>query len=625
MRTECTDTEPPDCLSATSSDYITAVGSPSFACFLVAMTSSTLLYVNSPLLDPKSEIRLLQLLPASKDTPIECKLQVVSLRDCTNRYEALSYHWYVCTGNEILVNNCSIPVTRNLFNALHHLRQTEQSRTLWIDAICINQADDFEKNEQVRLMGAIYQNCVQVVAWLGLARAVSDRAMPFEQFVQRLLRAAKAMEGSDRGSSSLSIEQLVPSLIPDPNFESRYTTLHQFANNSWGSRSWIIQEVALAPEVILHCGSYTLKMEDAISMLSIAHRLDVCRQFSFQLLDLWSGHQDHVKGKQKPLLELLSRHALAEASRGHDKIYALCGLASDAGSNGLDIQIQYQHSVETVYIEFAKRYLQTHRNLDILAHLISHSKQPSSNLPSWVPDWRVAKQNISAFAQSKASIEQPDKILYTATNNSVANVRFTDSSRRLHLSGIIIDKIKVVGQIHMDEETVKHRLERVLQWRGEIGRYPRKKHYSPTSEEMQIALYHTMTAGILYHELESPEKDINKFDDDLMSLSAQCRLFSSIDQQNHLSFRDVWDSKVVLACHVFGTHRSLIRTKKGYLGLMDGRSRVGDSIALFQGGSLPFVIRRHGSDWEMVGNGYLHGAMNGKLYKERKCKPFWFV
>ena len=87
----------------------------------------------------------------------------------------------------------------------------------------------------------------------------------------------------------------------------------------------------------MHCGPYRLSMEDAISMLSVAQRLDISNQFSFQLLDLWEEHLDRLSGKQKPLLALLSRHSLAEASRGHDKIYALCGLASDAGTEGLDI------------------------------------------------------------------------------------------------------------------------------------------------------------------------------------------------------------------------------------------------------------------------------------------------
>ncbi len=37
---------------------------------------------------------------------------------------------------------------------------------IWIDAICINQNDNFEKASQVRLMGRIYEHAMGVT-WLG--------------------------------------------------------------------------------------------------------------------------------------------------------------------------------------------------------------------------------------------------------------------------------------------------------------------------------------------------------------------------------------------------------------------------------------------------------------------------
>jgi hypothetical protein len=43
----------------------------------------------------------------------------------------------------------------NLVNAMRHLRLPDQSRTLWIDAVCINQNDSDDKSAQVKRIGQI--------------------------------------------------------------------------------------------------------------------------------------------------------------------------------------------------------------------------------------------------------------------------------------------------------------------------------------------------------------------------------------------------------------------------------------------------------------------------------------
>ena len=48
--------------------------------------------------------------------------------------------------------------------------------TLWADALCINQADDDEKSEQVRARGQIYKRADNVWAWLGEQDDFSDLA-----------------------------------------------------------------------------------------------------------------------------------------------------------------------------------------------------------------------------------------------------------------------------------------------------------------------------------------------------------------------------------------------------------------------------------------------------------------
>ncbi|KAK1964565.1 hypothetical protein LY78DRAFT_562435, partial [Colletotrichum sublineola] len=119
-------------------------------------------------------IRLMNIVPNDDPYyPIECHLEHVSLRKA-GAYVALSYCW----GNEenithIVVSGSSFPVTRNLAHALQLLR-LEGTHRVWVDAICINQADLDERAQQVSCMCAIYQHATKTVSWIGYPRTNSD-------------------------------------------------------------------------------------------------------------------------------------------------------------------------------------------------------------------------------------------------------------------------------------------------------------------------------------------------------------------------------------------------------------------------------------------------------------------
>ena len=55
----------------------------------------------------------------------------------------------------------------NLYVALLETQQ-EGIQYLWVDALCINQADEYEKAAQIKQMGQIYSMAEKVIAWLGL-------------------------------------------------------------------------------------------------------------------------------------------------------------------------------------------------------------------------------------------------------------------------------------------------------------------------------------------------------------------------------------------------------------------------------------------------------------------------
>ncbi|KAH6662016.1 hypothetical protein B0J14DRAFT_496507, partial [Halenospora varia] len=50
----------------------------------------------------------------------------------------------------IKLNGCPFPVTINLMSAIRHLGLKSRRRTMWIDAICINQLNLEERTSQVK-------------------------------------------------------------------------------------------------------------------------------------------------------------------------------------------------------------------------------------------------------------------------------------------------------------------------------------------------------------------------------------------------------------------------------------------------------------------------------------------
>jgi hypothetical protein len=97
-------------------------------------------------------------------------------------YEALSYTWG--SPNDTVEAHIqgssgefiSIQITANLASALKHLRSAHQTKTLWGDALSINQADIPERNSQLQRMQQIYKYATSVVVWLGEAADGSDQA-----------------------------------------------------------------------------------------------------------------------------------------------------------------------------------------------------------------------------------------------------------------------------------------------------------------------------------------------------------------------------------------------------------------------------------------------------------------
>jgi hypothetical protein len=121
-------------------------------------------------------------------------------------YEALSYVWGRSEKKlRVFMHGCSFDVTDNLYAALLELRNHTMERTMWVDAMCIDQDNQKEKECQIQIMARIYNQANIVIVWLGEAAESSD------QVLEQILAAGR--DTSTQLSSNNTIQGQIVALL----------------------------------------------------------------------------------------------------------------------------------------------------------------------------------------------------------------------------------------------------------------------------------------------------------------------------------------------------------------------------------------------------------------------------
>ena len=110
-------------------------------------------------------------------------------------YEALSYYWGPPNVLEtVLLNGIPVKIRESLFVFLQILQTNGQKNPVWLDVLCINQADTYERNWQVSKMGEVYKHAELVRSWLGAGDPDSDFALTYATVRDRISQHAEASE-----------------------------------------------------------------------------------------------------------------------------------------------------------------------------------------------------------------------------------------------------------------------------------------------------------------------------------------------------------------------------------------------------------------------------------------------
>jgi hypothetical protein len=587
----------------------------------------------------EGQFRILQLDPGGKEDPITCSF-VTASKGQPLKYEAISYLWGVVqSSNQIQLRDSqgkvhSIWIRSNVYAALRDLRHPKIITFFWVDALCINHSNTnkTEKNRLVTMKPYIFRNAVNNCFWLG----EDDSSKAALKFVSRILD----LSGIDK-------------LVQDNDAIQGWVAFVSLLKNPVFSRLWLVEEVAVARNVTLHCGQPAIHYRDLVEAVSIF------TSFRVQISDLFRqnnlNYKDLVDRKVTIAESFInvSTNALRATNSGiqrrHslealvsqlkdltttdplDRIYSVLAIAKDGPSfeeatdmehpdtieNSESLKIDYNKSPLEVYQDFVVRAIERSQSLDIICRYWASSASSEVTLPTWVRPLQSTQPrvniNVSERTDPDSLVGLPDHNYYHASRGTVAHVRSSPPSNSiasLFTHGVRIDTISKLGG-RAPQGII------LSEWR-QLGNCATMKE-AKASEDFWRTLVADRgpdgsntpswyTRAFLYCIALTPTGDI-----DTNRLIDTCKA-----EESSLVVDFLYRVQSVIWNREF-----LVSKNNRWIGLAPMDAKVDDVICILDGCSVPVVLRpcsrdmgtrtdERGSFYQFVGECYVHGMMDGE-------------
>ncbi|KAF5232415.1 hypothetical protein FAUST_8743 [Fusarium austroamericanum] len=354
-------------------------------------------------------------------------------------YEALSYTWGdqdpASTVAVQSINNLNeepehlhqgfLTIGENLDEALRHLRYPHRPRTMWIDALCINQSDVEERNHEVKRMGDIFRLATRVVAWIGPAYEGSTLALAMmrdisQHVVWKSSGACKPRPGcSDHSWHNFSIPLRLNKIVE--------IAIANLFSRSWFRRLWVLQEIHLSsPSSVIQYSHETILWTDLQGTAMVLFSKHDDKTAGRLRRHLWEMSRICFYSKGIKLDDLLWKYHDLGCQLPHDRIYGLMNLAPKGWSNR--IEPDYSLPILDVYRDAFMAYTHHYGRLDLLPRTGDNGAGTLSSdehWPSWVPDWtaRVLDTVPPANGFNAASFSPSHTVLHSPNELEVAGVR----------------------------------------------------------------------------------------------------------------------------------------------------------------------------------------------------------
>ncbi|KAM3082009.1 hypothetical protein ACMFMG_004468 [Clarireedia jacksonii] len=596
----------------------------------------------TPLRREYREIRLASLKPGDPEDDIQLSLSAISLDDGP-KYVALSYVWGDLDDTyQINLNGQAFQVTRNLRDALIRLRQPKQGKaqTIWVDAICIDQANVLERNSQVLLMGSIYQQCTRCVVWLGEEDSATEDALEFIKWMasDKHILEWPCFQKIPNATLNIYLPDGLGELFEDEDDLESPLALKLFMERPWWFRTWTVQEIVLPKKVQILCGKYEIGWEEIVRASSAVtkHWKTCCTahycglgQFQGSIFASFADYVDTIQTlrntfkehQESDLIRLLADFRSRLASCSHDKVYAFLGLTSQRVRAG--IVPNYDLEVGAVFAQPVIGDMQMSLSYQALGHVLEN--QPSMLLPSWVPDWSSAPRD---WANQRWRLAR--YWLFNASAD-IARTGEVHENKVIREPGIKYDEIIQVGDLVTGPTSNRLALLGLEAWGQliQLKENPERK-YSETDTIMTAFCKTMLMDSYIFggRGMRANENVLKCWDQWWQIMCRNSEFMPDPNDEGASFFNSI--SYTVISSILW---RRFFVTKSGAFGLGPSDTQVTDEVFIIQGGRQPLVLRKStttfappGADkaqicHALVGDCYVHGIMDGEAAQGLKADP----
>ncbi|CAK46256.1 hypothetical protein M747DRAFT_317364 [Aspergillus niger ATCC 13496] len=539
-------------------------------------------------LESLRHIRVLRLCGQENDLVLRGDILHVSL-DESPSFIALSYTWgSALKPFSMRTPEGDIPLTASLYYALSRIHQTDGSINIWADGISINQSDATEKSQQISLLPTIYRQATQVYGWVG--DGANDSSL-----------ALKSLQ--DIHASPLMVSRLG---------KRAWAAIIELFARAWFVRAWIIQEVILARDLHIVCGSEKLPWEKLYSAVQTCEKyaetsvknLKIPATRNLQpILSLGETRKKYHENQKRELLDLFELFQHAKSTLKRDKLFTLLNIAADAEGFRTD----YRNPLEIVMCSYASVFVARGKALELLSR--ARGVSSSRRFPSWIPDWTTNRY-------PKTTCSWPSDRAFDAGGGGIARIRVDPENQAvLEVAGSIIDTIVKVG-------SRPSTIDKAMEYMSEVLEFiDSSKSDFPNDDEMED-LEFTIPIGDAAHGPWGDRQGLKRS----FQLLGQTLNRTKAPQSPVLVNVDTLREDLWLYCLTavqfserFGS-AVVCQTARGYLGLVPAGAKAGDSLALISGGKVPFCLRHELEDYQVVGEAYIHGVMHGEAFKPEDVK-----
>lgn len=574
-----------------------------------------------PINSEQGEIRLLEVDSGEYDDDMTVSLRCVKLSH-KPVYPVLSYVW----GERISTRSCIVDgmpmsVTLNLFNFLLYLRSSTK-RTIWIDALCINQADMEERAAQVRQMKAIYEGAICIYGWIGLPFDFEEtrQAVIMMRECNKYLREGLQDNNDDIGIVFNKITKDLTCFPGNAKAWMGWDGIAEICNSHFWRRVWIYQEVTTPKKIRFWCGHHVfddILLAAATSMaINFAKLPDFSDRFArscghgSSAFSMLSARIRREEGHILTLIELMQEMRISDCTDPRDRVYAPLGHAVDVPAGRF--KMDYKIDPIELFLD-AARYmiLEATAGLGTLRYVFTSAPDSSQAplrayfqpaMPSWVPDWRQKIHLASAFSNF-LDAENDNTPLYTPLPGPVD---VCIKGPQLLVQGFVVQESEVTLLTSIWDQLNRS-------WKIPHTWYNELLARFDDCPALDRAIRRSMVADRTCFN-KSPRESIYK-----------CKHGGLLDWQVIEATSSVLDpSSVVRPADMFanlygvcyGRRLGVLSAKR--IAILPAGAKQSDKIAAFQGGHALYLVRPlHGSDkYQFIGECYVDGWMNGEIVEE---------